>query len=466
MKTLKKLFAIAIAVVMTVVLLAIPASAKTTIEDYQNSVVFVGATVQFEAANYNHVFTDSWSGTGFAVGLPGEKVQYIATCSHVVSAPSGIYTLYVDIETGELLHYEQESEGTHYPAIYQTDIDGIGCEIIRDYFNTETVDLYALFSNASNDYINLTVSQNNEDVDIALCKLSSDPTDKISALPIQVKETIEIGDEVYALGYPSTSRYFNYENRLDSKDSTVKNGIISKFQNTTGMTGTKTPFESYETTAELITGMSGGPLISKETGAVVGINAFLVADSSQAASARYAVVVDYLVKMLDSEGISYKQIGSDGGISPVIIIGAIIALVLIAGVVIIVLVLSKSKKTPVVTPVVHDGGDVTVNPVKKYYLLGVSGPLAGRKFGITSSAVIGRDKTKCNVLFPIDQPGVSGLHCEVKISGSILTLTDCNSSYGTFLENGTKLSANAPVVLNSGMKFWVGSRDNVFEVKY
>jgi len=463
MKNIRKLYAIVLAVTMMFVLLAVPASANSIV-DYQNSVVFIGATVQFTSANYNVAFTDSWSGTGFAVGDPGEKVQYLATCSHVVGAPSGIYTLYVDIETEEILYYELESEGTHYPSIYQTDVNGVGCEVIRDYFNTETVDLYALFSNSTNDYTALTVAQDNPDVDIALCKLSSDPTDKIKALPIQLKETVEIGDEVYAIGYPSTSRYFNYENRLDSKDSTVKNGIISKFQKTTGLTGTKTPFESYETTAELITGMSGGPLISKETGAVVGVNAFLVADSSQAASARYAVSIDYLAKMLDNEGISYKVAGTDSSISPAIIIGIVIAVILVAGIIAVVLFMTKKPANNVPA----NGNNMTVNQdaPRKYYLLGVSGPLSGKKYGITSSAVIGRDKIKCNILFPIDQPGVSGLHCEVKISGSVLTLTDYNSSYGTFLENGTKLSANTPVVLNSGAKFWVGSKENVFEVRY
>ena len=111
------------------------------------------------------------------------------------------------------------------------------------------------------------MAQINNDVDLALCKLASQPTEKIKALPLQLKEDIEVNTDVIAIGYPSTSRVFNSENRFDASDSTVKDGIISKLQRTTGMMGSKTTFDAYEVTAELITGMSGGPVISEESGA-------------------------------------------------------------------------------------------------------------------------------------------------------------------------------------------------------
>lgn len=101
-----------------------------------------------------------------------------------------------------------------------------------------------------------------------------------------------------------------------------------------------------------------------------------------------------------------------------------------------------------------------------FYLYGLSGPLTGRKYRIDGRAVIGRDASRCNVTFPVEQGGVSQVHCEVKVAGNTLYLTDLGSTCGTFLGNGIKIDANTPVVLSSGSKFWVGDSAYVFQVQY
>lgn len=467
MKHIKRIYAILLVIAMTAFMFALPVSAKNNISDYQNSVVFIGATVKFTSANFGFAFTTSGSGTGFAVGKPGEKIQYIATCAHVVGEPSGIYALYINPETYEYVDFEPMPEGTQYPYYEDVTVNGATYTVAIDYFATETIDLYALFSNSSNDYTTLTIAQINEGVDLALCKLASAPTDKISALPLQLKNDVEVNTDIIAIGYPSTSRVFDAENRFDSSSSVVKDGNISTISRIPNRVDSLTSFDAIEVSADLITGMSGGPIISEESGAIVGVTSFGITDVSQAASANYGICIDYLLPMLESESVDY--VIYTGGISPVLLI-AILAAAVLAVIIVLVVVLSKKKTVsapvPAPAPMPEPAPAPMPAPAQKYYLLGVSGPLNGKKYGITSSAVIGRDTTKCNVTFPVDQPGVSGVHCEVKISGSTLVLKDCGSSYGTFLENGTKLEPNVPVVLASGTKFYVGSSNNIFEVKY
>jgi len=462
MKKFRIIIALLLVSIFTSIMLALPSNAAD-IADYQSSVVCIGATIKFTASNFNLSFTSSATGTGFAVGKPGENVQYIATCAHVVHEPSGIFTVAFEKESKRIVSFSAEPEGTFIPNSYESVIDGVTYTFICDYFTTSVTDLYALFSNSSNDYIAMTVTKVDPAVDLALCKLASSPTNKISALPLQLKNKVEKNTDILAIGYPSTSRVLNAENRLDASDSTVKDGIISRINSTPSRSASsQETFDAYEVTAELITGMSGGPVISEESGAIIGVTSFGVVDVSQAAAARYAICIDYLIPMLDAEGIEYVFAGSNFQISlPILII--ILAAVLLIAVIVIVIVLLKKKSAPVVV----DSKEFSAAPSPmKFHLNGISGYHAGKRFGITGNVVIGRDNTKCNVVFPLNEPGVSGVHCELQISGNQLILKDCNSSYGTYLENGTKLEPNVPVVLLSGSKFFVGSSNNIFNVEY
>ena len=47
----------------------------------------------------------------------------------------------------------------------------------------------------------------------------------------------------------------------------------------------------------------------------------------------------------------------------------------------------------------------------------------------------------------------------------MFTLTDLNSSYGTFLINGLKINANTPVNLKPGDSFYVGDKANILKVE-
>ena len=454
--------------------------------DYQKGVVLVTSTYNISPKNYGGYIGDltlSGHGTGFAVGKPGKKIQYIATCAHVVHEPSGVYQLAEDNETGDL-YFEQMDEGTAYPSHYKaTGSNGHEFDVYIDYFEITATDLKAIFSNTTGDHVSMNVVQLNTDVDMAVCRLSCEPTDKLAALPLQLKSSTTAGKDIMSVGYPSISMYSNAEKSFDKSDSTLRFGVISKKQHIQSRDNKDITIDAYEIDAEISPGMSGGPVISKDTGAIVGINAFMSTDIEHVTASRYAICIDYLTDMLDKEKIPYTIAGEGSNMMLILIIAGG-ALILIAVILLIVL-LTKKKSAPTddsaavvssaaPTPVNAAGAGAFANTIpaepmpaeNKYYLMCTAGPLAGKKFGISNRAVIGRDRSRCNVVFPVNQPGVSGKHCEVRVSGGTMTLCDCGSSYGTFLSDGTKLTPNEPVIIRSGSSFWLGSKDNAFTVKY
>lgn len=93
------------------------------------------------------------------------------------------------------------------------------------------------------------------------------------------------------------------------------------------------------------------------------------------------------------------------------------------------------------------------------------GVLEGQMFGLNNQGQIIFGRTaESTVRFSDSTRGISGKHCEIKIKEGIPVLIDRGSTYGTFLSDGTKLTPNAPCRIKNGMKFYLGSKDNLFEI--
>lgn len=462
MKNMKRFLAIITVLLIILCSFSATVSAKNDYELYQKSIVMIQAQVSFTGANTGISFSRTGSGTGFAVGIPGKPVQYIATCNHVVNEPEGVYMVLADPRTGQILEFFQMEDGTETGA-QKTRIDGVEYMAYVDYFKTKPVEIIALYSGATGDHVSLTVAQVDENADIALCKLASEPTEKITPMPVQFKDSVNPNTEVVAVGFPGMTMEINAEMRLDGSDSTIKDGRIGKKQRTASLFDEKVMIDTYQLTAATSQGMSGGPVISEETNAVIGVVAFSYLDQSQLKTDDYAVCIDYLKPLLERENIEYKVYGQ-GGIALWLIL--LIAVIVLAVGAVVVFVVLKGKKKAVPTEGVQNGATTPVGSSGKNYLIGISGYMAGKRFAVPNRAVIGRDSTKCNVVYPADQPGVSGVHCELKFEGSVFILKDCGSSYGTFIADGTKLEPHVGVVLSNGAKFWIGTKENLFEVKY
>lgn len=98
-------------------------------------------------------------------------------------------------------------------------------------------------------------------------------------------------------------------------------------------------------------------------------------------------------------------------------------------------------------------------------IVGVGGEHAGMVIPINEPIVFGRDKNRCNMMFPSSAQGISSLHCQVsKINGKI-EVTDLGSTYGTFLDNGTKLTPHVPQQLMPGQGFYLADRKYSYRIQ-
>lgn len=94
-------------------------------------------------------------------------------------------------------------------------------------------------------------------------------------------------------------------------------------------------------------------------------------------------------------------------------------------------------------------------------------PLSGHQGGIQiplngCQICFGRDAEQCHVLYGDGTPGVSRLHCTL-IWDDVregFILADMDSSYGTFLENGIRLTPGKLYYLKAGESFYLGDIHN------
>lgn len=98
--------------------------------------------------------------------------------------------------------------------------------------------------------------------------------------------------------------------------------------------------------------------------------------------------------------------------------------------------------------------------------MGNKGVFAGRMFSIVESARMGRDPKKNTIVYPAGTQGVSGAHCMLAFVNGTLWLEDLGSTYGTYFTGGRKLIPGEPMQLKDGDRFWLGSENESFVVRY
>lgn len=95
---------------------------------------------------------------------------------------------------------------------------------------------------------------------------------------------------------------------------------------------------------------------------------------------------------------------------------------------------------------------------------GVSGLLNGKTYMLTAgtSLIFGRRTEKCNVLFKNETKGISSIHCKIKWYNGKVLIKDLGSTYGTWLNEGTRLEPNKYYELPDQGVFYLGSKENMF----
>ena len=175
-----------------------------------------------------------------------------------------------------------------------------------------------------------------------------------------------------------------------------------------------------------------------------------------------------------AEGSRDEYSEENNGDSAVDMGSTVLVFLIVGGVVIgiIVLVAIKKKKKMVQSipqqQPVSPQGYAEVKPIlqeKLWSLIAIGGVHAGAVISITEPIVFGRDKNRCNLLFPNTTQGISNIHCQItKINGRI-EITDLGSTYGTFLDDGTKITPHVPYILNSGQGFYLADRQYSYRIQ-
>ncbi len=167
---------------------------------------------------------------------------------------------------------------------------GTGYAISSNYIVTnehvidgaKTIKIKGINGNFSTSYSAEVVSRDKKN-DLAILKINDSRFGSITAIPYAIKtQQLEVGDEVYVLGYPLTQAL--------GDEIKLTNGIISS------RTGYQNDISTYQISAPVQPGNSGGPMFDSK-GNVVGI---INAGVPGAENVGYAIKTSYLKNLIES----------------------------------------------------------------------------------------------------------------------------------------------------------------------
>lgn len=443
MKSTRKWISLILILALALSLTFTSASADTTkVVDARGGVVRIAFA--YSDGTYDYVK----KGSGFFVGNEGSPVEYILTNAHVVTATNA---------AKEVIGYAKEVK------IVFDDVDSE---------STVTAKVLKIFD---------------EGLDLAILRLEA-PTTLRKQLPLRSAQNATILTTIYALGFPAIADDSTGYLPSTEDDVTVTEGKITK---------EKYQYEGnnyLQVDAAISGGNSGGPLVD-ETGAVIGINS-MVNDPQSGSGLGYALYIDYAIDYFKTMGYPYTlapdvPTTSDQPVvsgEPVVTseptpvpktdpdpLGWYVYVaigVAVAAVAAVTYLLLEKKKKQNASASAEVGYTVPVGKSseaprggRQITSIGQANVLGGKTFSVSGKIVIGRDPASCQVVFPAKTPGISSKHCTVQELAQGVVVTDLGSTYGTFLENGTKLEPNKPYTVLGGEAFFLASKDNGFRVK-
>ena len=460
----KRICSFAAILLLLAAMLALPAQAASENQagDARNGVVRILATRKNGTA---------WFGSAFAVGEAGKPSSVFVTNHHVTAGSdfAGADELYILLDDD---WNAAEAEG--------------GLEIDMEH----AVRCHVLY-------------EPEKYPDYAIIQAERVITERV-ALPLMPASLADPGESVYVIGFPGLSDDITQSHTAAVSSVTITAGIISRI---THINMQDIDTDVIQTDAVINSGNSGGPMVTEE-GYVIGLNTFSLVNESQAldGAIHMAVQSDYVISRLNDlidigtlSGFSYTLITDreSASILPTVLIcAAVVAAAAVVAVVILRSSASAAKRKaaqaqpaqrrqpiqqPQPAPFPKTGpaedtfpkttGDDTIgktvaaDALPQLRLVGLEGYFAGRRFALESALRLGRLPDQNDLVFPANTTGVSGAHCVVRLTSAGATLTDLGSSFGTFLEDGTRLTPRQAVELKVGDCFTLGSQKQKFRLE-
>lgn len=397
------------------------------------------------------------TGTAFAIGKQGEAPIYFITNNHVVQGREDFVLLILD-------HLYVNENG---------EVEG--------------------------NYVRAQVAAQWEAPDLAVLVTERPVTERIP-LPLMSSDHVEIAQDVFALGFPGVADDLADNKEAlpsDIEDITLTKGVISKLL--VVHEGT----DCFQTDAVIHSGNSGGPLLTAD-GNVIGVNTITALEANGSRSNGYtgSIHIDYIMAFLEENKVAYEQ-GIPGSssqadpgnpsqtpdkqpspVSPSKPQGPSqpsepnqkgssqtgnTYLFVLAGLAGIAALYGFSRKSKSQKP--ETGEPMPAGPQARSIpftsepeIFCRAGVFANNSFKVRGRVLMGRDPAQCQIVYPKDTAGISSVHCEIRFEAGSLLLIDKKSSYGTFLENGTRLTPDQPTPIQRGEGFYLASPKNQFKV--
>lgn len=97
----------------------------------------------------------------------------------------------------------------------------------------------------------------------------------------------------------------------------------------------------------------------------------------------------------------------------------------------------------------------------------LNGVMKGVTLNVANTVIIGRDSRLCQMVFDESETLISRKHCQItfKPDSGDLILEDLHSLTGTFTPDGRRYAAGRRYLLHNGDRFYLGSKENMIEVR-
>lgn len=413
---------------------------------------------------YAFPLTSWYTGSAFGVGEAGKETSTFVTNRHVVASEGDFFCDWDEVRSYAIINDREL-------ANVLNDLYSPGSGISPYLSAASTVFLLTddLRSGIEEDKMlkcSVVYVGNAYEQDLAILQ-TEEPVEGRVALPLLAEgDSVESGGKVYALGYPGTTDSLSPTDSGSVERVTMTDGIVSL--HTQLIDDNEVLTDIIQHTARINHGNSGGPLID-ERGAVVGVNTWGWGqdDSSGNDSSYGSIEIKYVRSILDEMKIGYDVYSFKLDGSDMILASAGTAAV--AAIAAAVMVLRKKKGIGGEAGGSSgegsgSAGGAEITGDTGLRLQGIAGVHAGRRYAISGPVRLGRDQSRCNIVYPADAQGVSGYHCMVAVKDGQVYVMDLGSTYGTFLANGRRLAANETVAVPVGEVISLGSERESFRI--